>query len=283
MKQLLVLSGKGGTGKTTMATALIKLSKTRNFGDCDVDAPNLHLMFTEDEDVIRTDFQGMEKAVINKEECINCGKCYDVCRFHSIEENPYSVNPYACEGCGFCQEVCPVGAISMNEDVAGDLLLYKNEHYFSTAKLKMGSGTSGKLVTEVKKQLKNSPYEEAITVVDGSPGIGCPVIASISGVDLVLMVTEPSLSGISDLKRVVKTNQTFKTPMVVCINKWDINEDNTKEIEAYCLEEGLPVVGKLPFDKKVSLLLNQGKSILEDEHLCKEVTTIYSRIMEELK
>ncbi len=282
MKQLLILSGKGGTGKTTIATSFIELSKTNVYADCDVDAPNLHLMFDYHVEPKQSDFVGMDKAYIDEELCINCGKCVDYCRFNAIEEKPYKVIPSACEGCGVCELVCPVGAITMVSDIAGDLLLYDDNRYFSTAKLKMGSGTSGKLVTEVKKQLSNNTYDEEIAIIDGSPGIGCPVIASISGVDLILIVTEPSLSGISDMKRIIETNKFFKVPTVVCINKADINDENTNEIKKYCTEIGVKVVGEIPFNKKVSQLLNEGKSILNVKEISNNITNVYIKTMEEL-
>jgi MinD superfamily P-loop ATPase len=158
---------------------------------------------------------------------------------------------------------CPAGAITMEEDVAGDLMLYEEERVFSTAKLKMGRGTSGKLVTEVKNQLGDAPSTARFAIIDGSPGIGCPVIASISGVDLVLIVAEPSLSGISDMKRILKTAEIFQTKTAVCVNKYDTCIENTEEIEKLCSKEGIPFVGRIPYDKQASIAINEGHSLAE--------------------
>jgi len=265
MKQLLILSGKGGTGKTTIASALIKLSHCRAYADCDVDAPNLHLLMQHSQKPHTTDFLGLKKAKINYELCINCGLCLDKCKFEAIiYEDCYKIDHYACEGCSVCQRICPVGAISMFDSKAGDLMLYDKDDIFSTAELKMGSGNSGKLVTEVKKQMKNAlkgNYELAI--IDGSPGIGCPVIASINGVDLVFVVAEPSISGISDMERIIKTSQIFQTEVAICINKYDVNLDNTQKIIKFCSDNNLRFIGTIPFDKDAINAVNNGLSIVD--------------------
>ena len=266
MKQLLILSGKGGTGKTTFTSAMIRLAATQVFADCDVDAPNLHLLNAVNESADTSDFVGMQKAIIHRSLCINCGRCQENCRFGAIElrDDKYRVNRYACEGCAVCLEICPARAIEMIDAVAGDLLLYKEGHYFSTAQLRMGSGTSGKLVSEVKRQLKAYDGKAAITIIDGSPGIGCPVIASISGVDMVLVVAEPSLSGFSDMTRIIKTTRHFGTKVAVCVNKVDINSDISRQILTYCQENHIPYVGSVPYDREVPRLLNQGLTILDE-------------------
>ena len=268
MKQLLVLSGKGGTGKTTIASALIQLSSAEACGDCDVDAPNLHLVMHRQTAPGQRDFYGLDKAVIHPEQCTACHRCRQHCRFDAIEANPETgncqVNPFACEGCGVCHLVCPKGAISMQPAKAGEMMLYTDDPVFSTARLKMGSGNSGMLVTEVKKQMNHAAPEKArLAVIDGSPGIGCPVIASIAGVDLILMVAEPSISGISDLKRVVETARGLQAVMVVCINQWDVSPVHTDALEAYCREAQLPLVGRIPYDPVVVEAVNQGKTIVE--------------------
>lgn len=264
MKQLLILSGKGGTGKTTVAGAFIKLSKAKAYADCDVDAPNLHLITKQTTKAIEKDYYGLPKADINKNICVACGKCQKACRFDAIikSDKYYSVDDYACEGCGVCEIVCPVNAISLNKAIAGNLQLYKNGDVFSTAQLKMGSGTSGKLVSEVKKQLiKESASEFA--VIDGSPGIGCPVISSLSGVDMVLIVAEPSISGISDMERIIKSAERFNTKIAVCINKYDTNTKISEKIEAYCIDTCISLVGKIPFDKKAVEAVNNNVSIVD--------------------
>jgi MinD superfamily P-loop ATPase len=265
MKQLLILSGKGGTGKTTVASAFIKLSDAKVYADCDVDAPNLHLVTKLSGEPKRTDYYGLPKAEIDLELCQKCGKCMENCRFDAINfETVYSVNPFACEGCGVCEAICPAEAVSMKPAVAGELMLYtEGEKVFSTAQLKMGSGTSGMLVTEVKRQMSDAAGDAELAIIDGSPGIGCPVIASLSGVDMVLIVAEPSVSGIKDMERVIKTAENFQVKIAVCVNKYDTNMKNTEDIESFCTAKGIPFVGRIPFDPEAVKAINQGKSIVE--------------------
>jgi len=206
----------------------------------------------------------LPKAEINPKLCINCGLCKQNCRFDAINfESEYKVNYYACEGCGVCEAICPVNAVSLNDEVAGELNLYQDNAIFSTAKLKMGSATSGKLVTEVKKQIKNDSVNYEIAIIDGSPGIGCPVIASISGVDMVLVVAEPSISGISDMERIIKTAEKFQVTTAICVNKYDTNIENTGKIEDYCKQYDYPFVGRIPFDKYAIKVINSKKSIVD--------------------
>ena len=283
MKKLLILSGKGGTGKTTVAAAFVSLAKARAFADCDVDAPNLHLVMHDLPVPAVKDYHGMGKAFVDEYKCISCGICISHCRFEAIgrsDNNAALVNPYACEGCGLCEALCPTKAISMVEDKAGDLMLYRikepdsqlqdnttesdqvRDSVFSTAELKMGSGTSGKLVSEVKKQLSMAaPKDVELAVIDGSPGIGCPVIASITGVNFVLIVAEPSVSGISDMKRIIETALFFGVDIAVCTNKADTNLGRAAEIERFCGEHALPFVGRIPYDSQVIEATNAGRSI----------------------
>ncbi len=265
MKQLLILSGKGGTGKTTVAGAFIKLAQAKAYADCDVDAPNLHLIMHLSSEPKRTDYYGLPKAEINPVLCIRCDNCRQNCRFDAIKLNEdYHVDTFSCEGCGVCEIVCPAGAVTLKPTVAGELMLYTDEdQVFSTAQLRMGSGTSGMLVTEVKKQLKAAAGEAELAIIDGSPGIGCPVIASLSGVDLVLIVAEPSVSGISDMERVIKTAETFHIKIAVCINKFDTNLANTKMIEKFCQEKGLAFTGKIPFDPAAVKAINNAQTIVD--------------------
>ena len=202
MKRILLLSGKGGTGKTTVSSALIRLSQAKAVADCDVDAPNLHLVLQEKEKAQVcaqtcaqvSEFFGGEKAAVDPALCTGCGRCEQLCRFDAIHlvENTAVVNLYSCEGCGVCSHVCPAGAVRLLPDVAGKKELYTGDRVFSTATLKMGRGNSGKLVTEVKKAMLKAAPPCELAIVDGSPGIGCPVIASVNGMDLVLVVAEPS-------------------------------------------------------------------------------------------
>jgi len=282
MKQLLILSGKGGTGKTTVAGAFIKLAKAKAYGDCDVDAPNLHLLMDQTAEAQRTDYYGMPKAQINPELCTQCGLCRQNCRYGAILVNgDYQVDDFACEGCGVCEAICPANAISINPAVAGELMLYVNDAVFSTAQLKMGSGTSGKLVTEVKKQMRKASRDIELAIIDGSPGIGCPVIASLSGVDMVLIVAEPSISGISDMERIIKTAQRFQIKIAVCVNKYDTNLSNTQKIESYCQNYQLPFVGKIPYDPEAVKAINNAQSIVDiDCSAGSAVKDVYNRTME---
>lgn len=232
MKQMVVLSGKGGTGKTTVASALIKIVRNKAFADCDVEAPNLHLIYSRHEGLEQRPYYGYQKAVKYDELCINCGKCEELCRFNAIKNG--NVSEFACEGCGVCEAFCPAkddvgrSAIRLEDNVSGHTFLSKvDKEFFSSAQLKMGNGASGKLVTEVRKNLIDAvTNKEKLVIIDGPPGIGCPVIASVTGVDLVLIVAEPTLSGMHDLKRIVETTRGFQTTCLVCINKYDLNIEN---------------------------------------------------------
>jgi MinD superfamily P-loop ATPase len=262
VKQLLILSGKGGTGKTTVASALIGLSHSRAFADCDVDAPNLHLVVSQKPEPTKADYYGFGKAVIDDSMCIRCGQCQENCRFGAIKD--FTVGEFECEGCGVCVEICPVQAITMRDHVSGELMLYRDgQRVFSTAQLRMGSGASGKLVTAVKKQLAQEASDAELAIIDGSPGIGCPVIASITGVDMVLIVAEPTISGMHDMKRIIDTAKHFGVSCAVCVNKFDVNLVNTKEIEGYCNGLEIPVVGLIPFDKTVVQAVNRCQSIAD--------------------
>lgn len=266
MKKLLILSGKGGTGKTTTAAAFVRFAQAKVMADCDVDAPNLHLIAAGGEKPALTPFIGSEKAHIDPCKCSNCGQCVSHCRFDAIhrEGSVCRVEEIACEGCGVCAYVCPAGAIALREDIAGQKQLYTDGRVFSTAELAMGRGNSGKLVTEVKQaMLKSAPADADIAVIDGSPGIGCPVIASVSGVDLVLVVAEPSVSGLSDLTRLVHTARSFQTKLAVCVNKWNNSPEQTAAIEAFCAKAELPFVGRIPYDSTASAAINSGLSVAD--------------------
>ncbi|HOP11143.1 MAG TPA: ATP-binding protein [Oscillospiraceae bacterium] len=282
MKKLLILSGKGGTGKTTTAAAFIAFSNALAFADCDVDAPNLHIVTRMNAMPERSDFQGSQKAVIDVQKCIGCGLCREHCRFDAIHPDGqhFTVDEYACEGCGVCEYVCPVGAAVLHDDVSGELELYRDTRVFSTAKLKMGRGNSGKLVTQVKTALTNALPDTELQIIDGSPGIGCPVIASVSGVDLVLVVAEPTLSGFSDMQRILKTAAILGAKTAVCINKYDTCIENTRAIETFCKENNIPYTGRIPYDKHVPEAINAGRSIADIDCPAKNALhTVYERTM----
>lgn len=280
MKQMLILSGKGGTGKTTIASAFIRLSGAKAYADCDIDAPNLHLVMKQTAQVKKTNYYGMKTARINPELCKKCGRCLVNCRFQAVKgEGPFVVDPYACEGCGLCQTLCPAGAVSLVPNIAGELMLDTGKgRVFSTAQLKMGSGTSGKLVTEVKRQMKAAAANTEVAIVDGSPGIGCPVIASLNGVHLVLIVAEPSVSGISDMERIIKTADLLHIKRAVCINKADVNQEKSEEIMSFCREQGIPFVGMIPFDPAAVKAINNGQAITDvDCPAGRAVRSIYKK------
>ena len=265
MKKLLILSGKGGTGKTTTAAAFAKFAQAKALADCDVDAPNLHLLFGADQPSQARPFFGGDKAQVDPQRCIGCGLCLNHCRFQAVElaDGRARINEYFCEGCGVCAQVCPQGAIKLVEDEAGQLQLYQGERTFATALLKMGRGNSGKLVTAVKSNLFQAAPTAELAIIDGSPGIGCPVLASMSGVDLVLIVAEPSLSGLSDVQRLVQTAQGLRTKLALCINKADSSPQQSAALAAFCQEQGLPLVGRIPYDSQASQAINQGLSLAD--------------------
>lgn len=283
MKKLLILSGKGGTGKTTTAASFIKFADVKAIADCDVDAPNLHIVTDMDTEAEFSDFYGSEKAVIDEEKCVGCELCLNHCKFGAVikEKDKFRIDEYACEGCGVCEYVCPQKAVSMVPDVAGQMSLYKGDRVFATATLKMGRGNSGKLVSKVKNTMMVNAPETELAVIDGSPGIGCPVISSISGVDLVLIVAEPSLSGLSDMERILKTAEIFQTPVAVCVNKYDTSPENAEKIEKFCEERDIPFVGKIPYDKQASAAINAGKCLADFE--CEARDALYETYKNTMK
>ena len=256
-----VLSGKGGTGKTTVVAALSELAKKVTKIDCDVDAPNLYL-FYKGTDIEKKNFYGGKIAWINQSHCIKCEICEEVCKFGAIEN--WTIDPFSCEGCGACKVVCPQNAISLIEEKTADVFVTKTEKgIISRAMMGIGSDGSGKLVTHLRKNVKRFEEDKSITIVDGSPGIGCSVIASITETDIALIVTEPTRSGLDDLKRILELAERFETQVLICINKYDINPDMSSQIEAFAEEKKIFVAGKIPFDKKVMESVNSLKPITE--------------------
>jgi MinD superfamily P-loop ATPase len=266
MKEITVISGKGGTGKTTFTANLASLLDNLVVGDCDVDAPNLHLLLNprNKSEVV---FKGMKLAVKNDELCIDCGLCYKNCQFNAITADNYQIKNLKCEGCAVCSYVCPTDAIRMEEIETGTL--YEAESNYGEmvhAKLIPGADTSGKLVSEVKNKAseiaktKNSDW----ILIDGSPGIGCPVIASLTGSDMAVLVTEPTLSGFADLKRVMEVVNHFKIPAGIVINKYDINENISAKIKAYAEEEKIELLTQIPYSRVIVDSLKKGELFVDN-------------------
>ncbi len=264
MKQLTVLSGKGGTGKTTITASFSALTRNAIVADCDVDAPDLHMILHPQ--IIETkEFKGSKLAVIDETKCTECSLCREKCSFDAITEN-IKVDTFTCEGCGVCTIVCPLKAIALIEKISGHAYISKTKHGFmSHALLSPGESNSGKLVTLVRQNAKTLAEKEHadLILIDGSPGIGCPVIASVTGVDVALVVSEPTMSGIHDLERVLRLLKHFDVQPFVSINMHDINKDNTARIENFCRNNRIGVVGKIPFSQIVTEAMVRGKTVVE--------------------
>jgi len=271
VKQLVVLSGKGGTGKTSVTAAFAHLASLDQYpvkavlADADVDAANLELVLAPQNSVTQ-DFWGGKVAVINQEVCAGCGTCQSVCRFDAVHENDFvfHVDPIACDGCAACVYQCPEGAIKMEEQVAGEWS--RSESLYGTlfhAALIPGGENSGKLVTLVKQNARLLALDKNydLLLVDGPPGIGCPVISAASGADLALIVAEPTAAGVHDMQRVLSTTDHFSIKALVCINKADIHPAGTSEIIDFCQEQGIEVVGHIPFDLTVTKAMVQGQTV----------------------
>jgi MinD superfamily P-loop ATPase len=281
MKQLTIISGKGGTGKTTVTAAFAYLADNAVIADCDVDAADLHLILTPD--IIRQEsFYGGQLPSIDYERCSQCGLCEESCRFGAIRGS--KVDQTSCEGCGVCAYVCPEHAISMKERLSGRWFLSETRAgKMVHARLGIAAENSGKLVSVVRQQAKElaEKEEKDLIIIDGPPGIGCPVIASIGGVSLVLVVTEPTLSGLHDLKRILEVANHFNVPAMVCINKYDINPDNTRVIGNYCEEKGIEIAGRIPYNPAVTEAMMHVLSIAE--YPCGEVTEEIRRIWKKVE
>jgi MinD superfamily P-loop ATPase len=263
MKQMTILSGKGGTGKTTVTASFAALSENAVFADCDVDASNLHLLLKPE--VRETiEFKGLKLAVIDPDRCTRCGLCEEKCRFNAIHD--FEVDPIRCEGCGVCVEVCPVEAIDFVERICGYAYISETRYGpMSHAMLKPGMENSGKLVTLVRQNAKRIAEDggRELVLVDGPPGIGCPVIASLADIDKGLVVVEPTLSGIHDLERALGLLEHFKIEPLVCVNKRDLNEENTETIREFCSKINVDVVGLVPFDPVVTRAMVAGQPVVE--------------------
>lgn len=296
--ELVILSGKGGTGKTTVAVALSELANKDVIRiDCDVDAPNFYL-FYQGKDLHKENFYGSKKAVIDKTLCTQCGICENYCKFDAIKDN--KVNIYKCEGCGACTIVCQKKAVKLEDEKSADVFITKTpKGILSRAKMEIGSEGSGQLISILRKNGKKFNKKDIeinnllinkfknkfkkgknLTITDGSPGIGCQVISSVTGCDFALIVTEPTKSGMEDFIRVMSLCQHFEIPTLVCINKYDINEKIAKKIESFCDEKEFKVVGKIPYDDTVMQSINELKPITcyENSEAKKAIERMWNKI-----
>jgi MinD superfamily P-loop ATPase len=286
MIRLAVISGKGGTGKTMVAAALADINqRPQVLADCDVDASNLELLFTPRR-MTTEPFMGLEVARIDPEACRDCGICADRCRFGAIvrRDDSWQVDAIHCEGCGVCAYACPMGAIAMEPRVCGEIYTSETERgRLAHARLDPGAGNSGLLVNEVKKRANGMADGCVLQLIDGPPGIGCPLISTISGVDAVLIVTEPSVSALHDLGRLVRVCRRFGVAIFVAINRFDLAEDVTREILAYCEGENLRVVGIIPFDPQVVEAVRHNQPVTRtDSPAAIAIRDIWTNLSQEL-
>ncbi len=281
LKQIVIISGKGGTGKTTIAAAFAALSEHKVMVDCDVDAADLHLLL---KPIIkhREVFKAGFSFFIEKNKCIQCGKCKELCRFDAISKD-FVIDPISCEGCSFCKWICPTSAIDTKERIRGEWFLSTTRFGpLIHAKLNIAEQNSGKLVTLVRNKAKQLAEQKGYSwiIIDGAPGIGCPVIASLSGVDYALVITEPTLSGLHDADRVIKVAKHFNVYSNVVINKYDLNLNITRKIEKYCEKNNIELIGKVSFDKSVVNAMVKSKTIIEYRNSVakEEINNIWNRL-----
>ena len=291
MKELTIISGKGGTGKTTITAAFATLAESAVLADCDVDAADLHLIL-EPRELSSSDFVGGRAPVLETDKCTGCNRCAELCRVEALtpagDGRPaITINDFSCDCCGLCARACPEAAITMQECVNGRWFIAETRAgKMVHARLGIGEDNSGKLVTLVRRQARFiAEFEKRkLLLNDGPPGIGCPVTAAITGVDLVLIVTEPTLSGIHDMERVHALCRHFEIPALLCINRFDLNLVNSREIESYCRKHDLPLIGELPLDPVVNQAQVARQSIAEYD--CGRISTIvremWQRVTEEL-
>jgi len=286
VKEIVIISGKGGTGKTSITASFGYLgAKEVVVADCDVDAADMHLLMQPDFAEAKDFFSG-EIARIEQDACIQCGKCADVCRFDAIPviDGKYIIEPLDCEGCGYCPRVCPTDAIVMEEQKVGKWYVseIKTGSIMVHARLGIGAENSGKLVAKVKNEAKRIAEEtgKKMVIVDGSPGVGCPVVSSLSGADLVVLVTEPTVSGLHDLKRVYELVKKFKIKAGCIINKSDLNLQMTDEIESYLELENIVSLAHLPYDESFTRAMTIGQTIVEYDNngLNRSIEETWNRI-----
>lgn len=282
MKELLIISGKGGTGKTSITAAFASLASNMIMCDADVDAADLHLLMNPAPKEIHN-FTAGNLAVIDPEKCIGCGQCVDLCRFDAISDE-FIIDNIACEGCGVCYDLCPEKAIDFPEQICGRWFI--SDAKFGPmvhARLGIAEENSGRLVSLIRQQAQELAEKEKkdLIITDGPPGVGCPVIASLGGVSSVLIVTEPTVSGLHDMKRVVELAEHFKVPGMICVNKYDLNIEKTAEIEAFARKKNIRLVGRIPFDVSFTKSMIQGRNIFEYDGTS-ELSGIIKGIWEEI-
>ena len=283
MKELVILSGKGGTGKTSLTAAFAAISENKVLCDADVDAADLHLLM-DPKIKQRTDFKSGSIAIIDHDKCIECGQCRDLCRFDAISEN-FEVDEIMCEGCGVCVDLCPEQAIDFPVKTCGEWFI--SDTRFGPmvhARLGIAEENSGKLVALVRQEAKKLAEKNnlGLIITDGPPGIGCPVIASIGGATAVLIVTEPTVSGVHDMERAINLVKHFKVPAMVCVNKFDLNSEQTRAIEKSTREKNLIFLGEIPFDPVFTESMVQGKTVEEydrDSGVNLTIKQIWDKIM----
>jgi len=285
VKEVVILSGKGGTGKTSLVGSFAALAQSKVLADCDVDAADLHLLLNPSVKEDHEFWSGMT-AVIDEEKCNHCELCQDVCRFEAIHD--FKADPIACEGCGFCRQVCPTEAITMKECLSGHWFVSDSKYgTLVHARLGIAQENSGKLVALVRQKARQIAEQRKIDFIisDGPPGIGCPVISSLTGANLALLVTEPTLSGMHDLTRVLGVCRHFGVPALVCLNKCDLNPDNAGQIESYCLSQGVELVSRIPFDNVFTEALVEGQPVVEYTRgeITNEIKSLWQRINHTLK
>lgn len=285
MKQLTVISGKGGTGKTSISAGFAFLANNKIMVDCDVDAANLHLLFKH-KNLKTVPFSSGRTARIDKTKCVKCGLCGQVCRFSAISD--FNIDELSCEGCAFCYRVCPSDAISMENNDSGIWMVSQTDHGLLVhSRLNPAEENSGKLVTLVRKEAVKmaQAHKNDLLIIDGPPGMGCAVIASITGVNAVLIVTEPTLSGLHDLKRIAALAEHFKIKSYICVNKWDINENIFNDIQKFCEQNGNELIGKISFDSKVYQALNKGITMAQitESVVAEEIKDIWNKLYSKIK
>jgi MinD superfamily P-loop ATPase len=286
MNQIVVLSGKGGTGKTSIVAALATLAEEKILADCDVDAADLHLVL--DPVVLEEeDFQGSKLAVRSADQCIECDLCRQSCRSEAIGAE-WQIDPFRCEGCGLCAYLCPAGAIELEPRLSGHAYTSSTRMGpMAHAALDPGEGNTGRLVSLVRQKARGLADQRGsdLVIIDGSPGVGCPVIASLTGAAAVLVVTEPTLAGIHDLERVLSLADHFKIPSFICINKFDLNETVARRIEECGRERGSEIVGRIPYSEVFTKAMIAGKSVVEFSNgpVAEEIAAMWQRLQGFLK